>query len=403
MKILYFGTVCDLKNYESMLSGSKEKTSVATVLFESSLLAGFAENEVEIEVYSYPMIPVYPRSKHFLWGNKKEKLACGYLCTWLRTINIPFIKQLSRRINGRQVLKKWLKKNHGDDCVILSYSMPPFLTKDIINFSKKYNVKCFTVLADLLRDMYINSHDNKFVSLLKKRYLAQALQLQGSFDGYIYLTEAMSDVVNPDKPYIVMEGIANTDNPDINNVQKTYPRAIMYAGMLEEKFGIFNLLDAFESANLDNAQLWLFGSGNAVDEILKRAKKNPNIIFFGRKEHDVVLEYERKATVLVNPRSTEDEYTRYSFPSKTIEYMLSGTPVLTTRLEGIPKEYFNYVFSCADNSPAELEKALVKAMTTPDDKKAEIGYKAKEFIINNKNARTQTARIIEFISEVTKS
>ena len=46
----------------------------------------------------------------------------------------------------------------------------------------------------------------------------------------------------------------------------------------------------------------------------------------------------------MNPRFTGAEYTLYSFPSKNIEYMVSGTPVITTRLAGIPDDYYPYVF-----------------------------------------------------------
>lgn len=404
MKILYFGTVCDLKEYEAMLSDCKEKASIATIVFESALLSGLKQNGAEVEVLSYPMIPAFPHSKFVKWGNKSQTLPCGYNCTWLKTINIPVLKQLSRRINGRRLLKKWLKNNQGEDLAVLSYSMPPFLTADIIKLTSRYGAKCFTVLTDLLRDMYINSNDNKLLSKLKSKYLSKAINLQGSFDGYIYLTEAMKDVVSPDKPYIVMEGIADTDTFDTSgNVEKARPAAVMYAGMLEEKFGILNLVDAFESVGLPDTQLWIFGSGNAADTVKARSESNPNIVYFGRKDRADILRYEQKASVLVNPRSTEDEFTRYSFPSKTIEYMMSGTPVITTELSGIPKEYFDYLFTAESNSVADLKSAIMYVLSLSDDNKASFGAKAKNFIINNKNAKVQSNRIIEFMTEVFKS
>ena len=44
MKILYFGTVCDLTKYENMLADCDVKPSIATIVFETSLLTGFSEN-----------------------------------------------------------------------------------------------------------------------------------------------------------------------------------------------------------------------------------------------------------------------------------------------------------------------------------------------------------------------
>ena len=45
-----------------------------------------------------------------------------------------------------------------------------------------------------------------------------------------------------------------------------------------------------------------------------------------------VIEKEIQATILINPRPVDQEFTKYSFPSKIMEYMSSGTPVLTTKL-----------------------------------------------------------------------
>lgn len=52
----------------------------------------------------------------------------------------------------------------------------------------------------------------------------------------------------------------------------------------------------------------------------------------------------KKATLLINPRPSNEEFTKYSFPSKNLEYMASGTPLLATDLPGIPAEYKRYEY-----------------------------------------------------------
>ena len=39
--------------------------------------------------------------------------------------------------------------------------------------------------------------------------------------------------------------------------------------------------------------------------------------------HPKIVKEEKKSTLLVNPRFTNEEYTKYSFPSKNMEYMAS--------------------------------------------------------------------------------
>lgn len=404
MKVLYFGTVCNLTNYENLWMERNAKPSIAPIVFETSLLSGFSKNEIDVEVYSFPMIPSFPKTKLLFWGNKKEKLSCGYECIWLKTINIPIIKQITRKINGRYYLKKWLKENQHEECAVVSYSIPPFLVNDIIKYCKKYNVKCFAIVTDLLRDMYLNSKNNKIIAKLKSIYLSRAIKLQGCYDGYIYLTKEMSKIVNPQKPYIVVEGIAdNNENEVTTYTTKAFPPAIMYAGMLEENYGVFNLIDAFESAELGHTELWLFGTGNSVDAIIDRSKKNSRIIYGGRKKREEILELEKKASLLVNPRCVDDEFTKYSFPSKTIEYMLSETPVLTTRLEGIPEEYYEVLFSCKNNGCMLLKESLQFIMSLSEEERVLMGKRGRQFIVKNKNKEIQAKRIYDFMLEVINS
>lgn len=399
MKILYFGTVCDLKTYEKHLDGCGSKPSVAPIIFETALLDGFNKNGADVEIHSFPMIPTFPSNRLLHFGKLVEKLPCGYTCRWLNTINLPVIKQLSRKSDARKIMKRWLRE-HRRDGLILTYSIPPFLVKDVLKYAKRYGVKTAAIVTDLLSDMYINEN-NSLLKKLKNLYLAPSLRLQGDYDGYIYLTKAMREVVSPQKPYIVMEGIADVSNvipPDEN--EKSSPRAIMYAGMLYEKYGIINLLDAFEHLEDSDIQLWLFGDGTAVPEIQMRVAADNRIKYFGTVSHDEILEYERKATLLVNPRDAEEAFTEFSFPSKTIEYMLSGTPVLTTRLKGIPEEYFDYVFSAESNRVSDLIKGLRNALSYTKADMNTIGVRAQSFIMDNKDSVSQSARILAFLEEV---
>ncbi len=400
MKVLYFGTVCDLPGYEAMLEQCRQKPTVATIVFETALLRGFVENHIEVEIHSFPMIPTFPGSRYLYFGGQTETLPIGTTCRWLRTVNLPFIKQMTRRRDAARIIRQWAQAN-GEDGVILTYSIPPFLVKDLLRYGKKYHLKTMAVIPDLLRDMYVNEKQGSLVTKLKNRYLNRALALQGEYDGYICLTDAMHEVVAPEKPYTVMEGIADiaavADEPP---VEKAAPRAVMYAGMLYEKFGIFQLIDAFERIRATDTELWIFGDGPAVEDIRQRAQRNPRIRFFGKVSRDEILTREKQAALLVNPRGVNEEFTKYSFPSKTIEYMLSGTPVLTTKLPGIPDEYFQYVFSAEDNDVQSLTDAINAVFDNSDEVLHRFGKRAKQYIVNEKNSKTQVKRILDFINGV---
>ena len=62
-----------------------------------------------------------------------------------------------------------------------------------------------------------------------------------------------------------------------------------------------------------------------IESLLKKLQKDKRIIYWGVVEQKHVFEMQQQATLLVNPRKGHEEYTKYSFPSKTMEYMASGT------------------------------------------------------------------------------
>lgn len=403
MKLLYFGTICNIEEYQKILKNCKTKPTVATVVFESALMDGFSKNGVDIEINSFPMIPTFGNSNLLYFGGQTQTLSNGYNSRWLRTINLPFLKQFSRRMDAKRILKKWAMENKKDG-VILTYSVPPFLVRDLIKTGKKYGIKTVAIIADLPCNMYINHKKNKFLYAIRQKYLNSALKWQGEFDGYIYLTKHMRDVISKDKPYIVMEGILNSQDEEFKTEDKTESKeqikAVMYAGRLHEKFGVKNLIDAFNMLKDIDAQLWLFGDGTMVEEIKNIENTNPRIRYFGSLPREEILKYEKKATLLVNPRSPHDQFTKYSFPSKTIEYMNSGTPLLTTKLEGIGEEYFEYVFSIDNNSTQELKNALYKILNMSFEELSSVGEKARQFILEQKNAKVQALKIIKFLEQI---
>ena len=85
-----------------------------------------------------------------------------------------------------------------------------------------------------------------------------------------------------------------------------------------------NLVQAFENVKGNNIELWICGSGDSEAAIREAASRDSRIKFFGLVDSQTALKMQRQATILVNPRTSEGEYTKYSFPSKTIPQGLSA-------------------------------------------------------------------------------
>lgn len=216
-------------------------------------------------------------------------------------------------------------------------------------------------------------------------------------DSYVLLTEEMKEVLNVgDKPYTIVEGILNS-NAISTCTHDTKKRIIFYSGTLDLEFGIDVLLEAFSQISDTNIELWICGSGNAEQLVIKAAKGDKRITFWGYCSYEKVKELREQSSVLVNPRNCKGEFTRYSFPSKTIEYLSSGIPVVMYKLEGIPKEYDEYIYYVQGNNSIALRDKLLEVLELSDDAREKIGKKAQEFILLKKNDKFQVKKILDMI------
>lgn len=113
-----------------------------------------------------------------------------------------------------------------------------------------------------------------------------------------------------------------------------------------------------------------------------------------------MVEEELKATLLINPRPTTEAYTKYSFPSKNMEYMVSGTPVLTTKLPGMPAEYNEYVYLVDEETVDGQSQTLTTVLLKSPEELHDFGARAREYVLREKNNVRQAGKIIEMIKEL---
>ncbi len=226
--------------------------------------------------------------------------------------------------------------------------------------------------------------------------------LLGHYDKYIFLTQAMNDLINKkNKPYLISEGHVDSRAKQVANTlsEKYEKKVCLYAGSLRKIYGIPYLVEGFLRADIDNAELHIYGAGEYEEELLALTEKHSAVRFFGQQPNENIVEEERKATLLVNPRPTTEEYTKYSFPSKNMEYMVSGTPVLTTRLPGMPPEYEPYVFLLDEESTLGMSQKLAEILNKSKEELFSFGQNAKTFVLENKSNTKQAERICYLLSK----
>jgi glycosyltransferase involved in cell wall biosynthesis len=221
--------------------------------------------------------------------------------------------------------------------------------------------------------------------------------------GYVFLTEEMNKKSNlNNKPFMIMEGLADVlqrANKTKTESEHENKKILLYSGGLFAIDGIIELLYAFSNLQDDELEFHIYGNGNLVEDIINFTRFDKRIKYFGYIQNSKLVKYQSSATLLVNPRFTNHEYTKFSFPSKIIEYMTSGVPTVTTKIAGIPEEYFQYLYAFNEETIDGFNSTLKTILSKPKLELLNFGMVAKEFILKEKNNKIQAVRLYDSFIE----
>lgn len=384
MKILYYSCLISSNLLSEIIRQSEYKNIPTQSIqkFHRLLVDGLNKNVYVKCISSIPFSNKNIDLSHYNFKNNSDK-DFSYTSSYNKN---PKIRQFLNFVMS--FLNTLLLKDSQNyigifDYLNLSVSLGGYLA------CKLRGIKTIVIITDF-PDLMVKSSSSKLFTRFKYKWI-------NSFDGYILLSEYMNEIVNKNqKPYLIMEGLV--DSEYISSLSPSKEKIVLYAGGLNEKYGIKKLIDAFTSLKND-FELHLYGSGDAVPYIQQMSLLDNRIKYFGSVENKVIVEKIPKCTLLVNPRPSDLVLSRYSFPSKNMEYMLSGTPLLTTRLPSIPKDHYGHVFFIEDESEDGFKMALANIFNLSLDELYIKGVKAQQFVLNNKSNHIQGKRIVDFINE----
>ena len=396
MNILYVSNLCSERKIDNLSRTGKIKPDFAPQKFHQLLAQGFVLNDCHIETLS--PCPVN-RSSHtqVFWKNETENVG-GIRFHYLPFINYPFLKQFTIFISGFSSAAYWIWRHKKKEKIIICDVLNVAVSASALIAARLFRIQVVGVVTDLPRMMLLPK--NQKISLLEK--IAPAINeiLNNSYTSYVLLTQQMHRFLNRyNRPSSVIEGVVDVNMKAVQPDKDHSLRNIIYAGSLYEAYGVKQLIDAFRRVKGDDLRLSIYGSGEMEKDMDEYMKLDSRLKYYGAVTNAEVMKAELKATLLVNPRFTNAEYTKYSFPSKNMEYMVSGVPVLTTCLPGMPRDYYEYIYMFCDESLEGFVRALTYVVSLSDEELRSKGESAKEFVLREKNNICQTKRILEMVRQ----
>ena len=222
-------------------------------------------------------------------------------------------------------------------------------------------------------------------------------------DDYILFASPMAQYLKlPEDKWMTMEGSIHVNQLYSAQTFEKTPTdkfVLMYSGIIDASYGLENLIHAVSELG-DGYELWISGSGVSEKKVSWLAEQCSNVTYFGYlPSRESVLAYQRSASALVNIRDPQNPASRYCFPSKLFEYMLSGKPVISTHINGIPEEYYDFLIEAKDISVPALKEAIQRAANMGSKEKVNLVQNAAAFVCNKKNNVAQAKLIDDFVTK----
>lgn len=382
-QVLYVSSFLSARAYAQVLAAAPYPPSQATQKYDALLTAGLVANGAQVTALSAPPVGFQTGGGRVV--RLKNEVDAGVEFCYLPVIHLPGIKHIACFLAAFfHTLRRCSRKTQ-----ILCYGLVVSASAGARAAAHILGLPVSVIVSDLPEE------------LGGGRLMRIAARELTRYDGYILLTEAMNERVNPHKkPYCVIEGQADAAmrQAGLHAIAKDPEPVCLYAGMLHARYGILRLVRAFMLLDCPQARLVLYGAGDARDEILRLAEQDGRIEYRGVADNATVVDAQRRATLLINPRPSDESFTKYSFPSKNLEYMASGTPVLTTRLPGMPEEYHPYVYLFDGETPEAMADMLARVLALPVEARDRMGRAARDFVLDRKSNVSQARRVLTFLA-----
>lgn len=347
----FIGTLVnrDYDNY--ILKNSKKVVPFSSINYNRKIIEAIISKTIEVRTLCTSGIGSYPKQSSLI---KIPSIPCYGDMTICHSNIFGF-----RNISENRKFKKRINKMERVDNVIVSNIHSPFLYAAYL-LKKKFKSKTLLIVYDLPENM--NFSKKSLIYRVLKYFDRKLINKYLNFvDYYIVVSEETNLIVNKaGKPYKMIEGIIE-EKPmlPISN-----SKIFLYAGSIMFAFDIVLLVESFIKANEkenNTFTLEICGNGDAVEYVKEMSAKYPFIKYLGMLSPSEVLKTYENVSYFVNPRRNTAEFTKYSFPSKNLEYLQTGKPMVGFTFSSVSKSLNNLIFSPMDNEQ-DLSNAFNRVM-----------------------------------------
>lgn len=404
MKLLFISSILPEELMPELKRQSKVSLGGATDVFQKAVMQGLCENNADFDVITFPCLGCFPHhymalftpGGEFSLPNCRKANAVSYC-------NVVGLKEMSIQRHAYKEIDRWLNENYADSekVAVLTYNIDAPVTSAAKQLKINYpKLILSTIVTDLVDDYFNPIYKVSFLKTIQLKRSEKTIRaLYDYVDKYILLSKPMEEKIPQSiGKNIIVEGIAGSNDYIFTPHQDNSIRSLVYTGVLGPQASIRELVDSFILTKNPDFRLIICGGGSDSAYIQEKADEDSRIIYKGLVAREEAVRLQREATAVINPRKPTLSLTKYSFPSKTMEYLSSGTPMIGYKLGGIPEEYYEYMYAVEGNDNIDLARAIENVLNKPQTELNAKAETATAFIKNNKTAKIQAGRILTFLN-----
>lgn len=376
-KVIYFTNAVSPSVFKEYLKDWRVSPNLSNQNFHSKLIKAISlYNKVEV-------VSVRPINKNYahkvLYPLKKEE---GNI---LWSYPKATVNRVSKYLFLNKRISDVLSLCDNNDVVFVD-ALNLSLVKNAKKYASKHHLKVFGVCTD-------NPYNISFVS---NGYTNKLMKLAKSLDGYIVLTSAIEKLFNVNnKPCLIIDGV----NEDIKDFDKSpiNGKYIYFGGSLMKEYGLYDLIDAFESLDLKDIKLVICGH-HLRNDLFDKINGKQNIVYLGPVSYEDNLALEKGAILSVNPRPINQKIDDYSIPSKTLECLSIGTLNITVNNKLLKEHYEDCIIWSKSSDKEDLKVAIQNALSLSDKDKERIITNGKEKVMERTSFEVIGKQIHDLIS-----
>lgn len=393
IRMHFVGSVIPVGN-----ESSSDAISQAGNLCQLGLIRGFGDTVVEIiQVISYFPNRIFPAGERLCFSSKHLTLPGDIDLYAVPYLNFPGLRAMT--VNAGVFLKLLLNARRGDVVLFYNVTIPSGLLGIWLRSIR--GVHCFAMVYDIhVPGQTVPDSWRWRFEYWKHKWLLPRL------DGVIAITsKVLSDFNCANNGLVVEGGVAVTSDEIIfSSTAKLSPIFTMvFAGRLSEDNGIELMLQAMQRLPGAGFRMVIAGGGPLSDRVKVAAENDHRITYLGVISHGEVTKLYQSAQLLMCIRLTKQLDTGYFFPSKLIECLATGVPVLTTRINGGNFDPAEYAYVVDKEDGCGVAEKILEIVQNDSAQNFAKGEKARLFISGNMTWSKQCLKISQFLLSKTKN